>query len=53
MKRENILEEMFRQFDCCAKEFCEKTNGIFCDIVGEYKGAEKPENLKYRKMVLC
>lgn len=49
MKRNRILEELFRQFDDCAKEFCGKTNGNVCDITAEYKGEEKLENLKYRK----
>lgn len=48
MSRENSLNNIFMQFDKSAKQFCEETNGIFCEISSEYKGEEKPQNLKYR-----
>lgn len=48
MNREELLKSVFSQFDKSAKALCEKTNGIFCEISSEYKGKEKPQNLKKR-----
>ena len=48
MNREERLLSLFDQFDASAKQFCEETNGIFCEISSEYKGEELPRNLKFR-----
>lgn len=48
MKREEKLNSIFIQFDKLGKQFCDNTNGLFCEILSEYKGEEKAENLKYR-----
>lgn len=47
MKREEILNCIFSQFDQSAKLFCEDTQGIFCEISKEYKGEYEPQNLKF------
>ena len=48
MTREERLTELFAAFDHCAREYCRRSQGIFCEIVPIYKGAAKAENLKYR-----
>ena len=48
MNREERLHTIFTQFDNSAKEFCERTRGLACDISAEYSGEELPQNLKYR-----
>ena len=48
MKQGERLSVIYDQFDRSAKAFCEGTDGLFCDILSEYKGVKKPENLKYR-----
>lgn len=48
MEREEMLSSIFTQFDQCAQQFCDATQGVFCDISSEYKGARKPQNLKRR-----
>lgn len=47
MKREEILNSIFMQFDKSARQFCEDTQGVFCEISREYKGEQQPKNLKY------
>lgn len=42
------LNDLFSQFDKSARQFCNDTNGTFCEITSEYKGEENPKNLKYR-----
>ena len=34
------------RFEQAARQFCEETDGFFCDISKDYKGDKKPENLK-------
>lgn len=48
MNRAEVIDTILKQFDCCAKEFCKQTQGFYCDIKSQYKGDEKPENIKYR-----
>ena len=48
MSADKILSGVFAEFDRCAKRFCKETNGMYCDISSQYKGTEKPQNLKYR-----
>ena len=48
MKRNESLTAVFTQFDKSANEFCEKTNGHFCEISSVYNGEEEPKNLQYR-----
>lgn len=48
MKREETLTAIYTQFDRSANAFCEATNGIFCEIDGQYKRGEVPEELVLR-----
>ena len=48
MDRNERLEMIFSQFDRSAKDFCETTGGLYCDISSSYKGEETPENLAKR-----
>lgn len=48
MSRADALNRIFAQFDQSAKAFCQNTGGLFCQISSDYKGEEKPENLRYR-----
>lgn len=48
MEREDRLNIIFTQFDASAKQFCEETNGVYCDISSEYKGDALPQNLRFR-----
>lgn len=48
MKRSESLTIIFAQFDKEAKEFSERTNGLFCELSSVYKGKEEPQNLKNR-----
>lgn len=48
MKRKELLEEIFEQFDIESKTFCEKRGGKFFKIWSKYKKEETTENLKYR-----
>ncbi|MBO7254479.1 MAG: hypothetical protein J6V36_04165, partial [Clostridia bacterium] len=48
MKRKELLEELFEQFDMESKAFCEKIGGESCKIRSKYKKEETTENLKYR-----
>lgn len=48
MKREERLNLLYSEFDKFAKEFFDTTNGNFFNIHSEFKGPEKPENLKHR-----
>lgn len=48
MGREEMLGGIFTQFDHSAQQFCQATNGVFCDIDSTYKGKKKPQNLKRR-----
>lgn len=48
MTREERLTKIFETFDDCAKHYCNKSHGLFCEIVPVYKGSAKAENLKYR-----
>lgn len=48
MNREEMLNNIFIQFDKSARQFCDDTQGVFCEISTEYKGVALPQNLKYR-----
>ena len=48
MGNEAINKSILTQFDKSARQFCEHTNGIFCDISSVYKNEEKKQNLQYR-----
>ncbi|MBO7520512.1 MAG: hypothetical protein J6T73_07020 [Clostridia bacterium] len=49
MTRRERLTCIFDRFDTSAKEFCEAAGGLFSETSAEYKGPQKPENLKYRR----
>lgn len=46
MNRSELLSGMFAQFEESAHTFCTDSNGLFCEIVNDYKGIEKVQNLK-------
>ncbi|MBQ7328753.1 MAG: hypothetical protein IJX01_02465 [Oscillospiraceae bacterium] len=48
MENETVNKNILTQFDQSAKQFCEKTNGIACDITNVYKNEEKKQNLQHR-----
>ncbi|MBQ3542833.1 MAG: hypothetical protein IJA45_06895 [Oscillospiraceae bacterium] len=48
MNRKEILSNIFMQFERSAHMFCKESNGLFCEIESEYKGAEQIRNLKQK-----
>lgn len=46
MKREEMYKSLFEQFEKSARQFCEDSDGIFCEASKEYKDAETSQNLK-------
>ena len=46
MRREDMLNSILSQFEKSAKQFCEETQGLFCEISKEYKDAHEQKNLK-------
>jgi len=48
MTREETLSVLHTQFDQSAKQLCDETNGLYCEISSTYKGDELPQNLQYR-----
>ena len=48
MGNQTSNKNILSQFDASAKQFCEHTKGIFCDISSVYKNEEKKQNLQYR-----
>lgn len=46
MNREEMYEGLFEQFEKSAQQFCEDSEGVFCEVSKEYKGSEKSDNLK-------
>ncbi len=46
MKREEMYDRLFEQFEKSAQQFCEDSEGVFCEVSKEYKGSEKSDNLK-------
>ncbi len=46
VKREEMYKSLFEQFGKSAHQFCEDSEGIFCEASKEYKGSEKADNLK-------
>ncbi len=47
MKREELLTDIFEQFEKSAQNFSEDSEGMFCEISKKYKGAESMQNIKY------
>lgn len=48
MSKETTPKSILTQFDASAKQFCDNTNGIFCEVSSVYKNEEKKQNLQYR-----
>lgn len=46
MKREEMYDSLFEQFEKSAQQFCQDSEGIFCEVSKEYKGSEASGNLK-------
>ncbi len=46
MKREEMYDRLFEQFEKSAQQFCDDSEGVFCEVSKEYKGSEKSDNLK-------
>ena len=47
MKRETMLQNIAKQFSRSSNQFCEDSQGLFCDLSTHYKGAEEPQNLQH------
>ncbi len=48
MTRSETLQALFAQFDQSARQVCDETGGMYCEIDSRYSGEELPENLCYR-----
>ena len=46
MKREELYESLYEQFEKSAQQFCVDSEGTFCEVSKKYKGSEKADNLK-------
>lgn len=46
MNREEMYDSLFEQFEKSAQQFCQDSEGIFCEVSKEYKGSEASGNLK-------
>lgn len=46
MKREEMYDSLFEQLEKSAQQFCQDSEGIFCEVSKEYKGSEASGNLK-------
>lgn len=47
MTRQIMMQEIIKEFEVSANQFCEDTKGLFCEISTHYKGAEEPENIQH------
>lgn len=47
MRREELMNHICAQFNQNAKQFCKDTDGLFCELSTEYRGAHEPQNLQY------
>ncbi len=46
MNREEMYDRLFEQFEKSAQQFCQDSEGVFCEVSKEYKGSEASQNLK-------
>ncbi len=46
MNTDEMYRALFAQFGESAQQFCEDSEGIFCEVSEDYKGTEAPKNLK-------
>lgn len=47
MNREKMYDRLFEQFEKSAQQFCQDSEGIFCEAVKYYKNEDPAKGLKY------
>lgn len=47
MTRQTMMQEIIKAFEASANQFCEDTQGLFCEVTTQYKGVPAPQNLQH------